>query len=202
VVPTARLIKDLGADSLDFVELIMAVEEEFGLDIPDEDAEKVITVQDLAKLVISRNPQQSRPESKQPIKHRPLPMAGRPAISLPLLPNERNQPKPSSTHSLTEAEVMPKVVDILVEQLGVKAIQVVPTARLIKDLGADSLDLVELIMAVEEEFVLDIPDEDAEKFITVQDVAKLVILKDFQKTLLESKATKPKPLPTPMRPPA
>jgi acyl carrier protein len=60
-----------------------------------------------------------------------------------------------------------KIKDIIVEQLGVNADQVKPEASFIDDLGADSLDTVELVMAFEEEFGADIPDEDAEKLTTV-----------------------------------
>jgi acyl carrier protein len=60
-----------------------------------------------------------------------------------------------------------KVRDIIVEQLGVNADQVKPEASFIEDLGADSLDTVELVMAFEEEFGAEIPDEDAEKLTTV-----------------------------------
>jgi len=60
-----------------------------------------------------------------------------------------------------------KVKDIIVEQLGVSADQVKPEASFIEDLGADSLDTVELVMAFEEEFGAEIPDEDAEKLNTV-----------------------------------
>ncbi len=60
-----------------------------------------------------------------------------------------------------------KVKDIIVEQLGVDAEQVTPEASFIEDLGADSLDTVELVMAFEEEFGAEIPDEDAEKLTTV-----------------------------------
>ena len=60
-----------------------------------------------------------------------------------------------------------KVKDIIVEQLGVNADQVTTDASFIEDLGADSLDTVELVMAFEEEFGADIPDEDAEKLTTV-----------------------------------
>jgi acyl carrier protein len=63
-----------------------------------------------------------------------------------------------------------KVRDIIVEQLGVNADQVNPSASFIEDLGADSLDTVELVMAFEEEFGAEIPDEDAEKLRTVGDV--------------------------------
>lgn len=67
--------------------------------------------------------------------------------------------------------VSPKVKEIIVEQLGVDPEKVKPEASFIDDLGADSLDIVELVMAMEEEFDLEIPDEDAEKLKTVQDVA-------------------------------
>jgi acyl carrier protein len=67
--------------------------------------------------------------------------------------------------------IQPKVKDIIVEQLGVDPEKVKPEASFIEDLGADSLDIVELVMAMEEEFDLEIPDEDAEKLKTVQDVA-------------------------------
>jgi acyl carrier protein len=62
-----------------------------------------------------------------------------------------------------------KVKQIIMDQLGVSADQVTPGASFIDDLGADSLDTVELVMALEEEFDLEIPDEDAEKMKTVQD---------------------------------
>jgi len=60
-----------------------------------------------------------------------------------------------------------KVKEIIVEQLGVDASQVTPEASFVDDLGADSLDTVELVMALEEKFDLEIPDEDAEKITTV-----------------------------------
>ena len=70
-----------------------------------------------------------------------------------------------------------KMIDIIVEQLSVDREKVVPEASFVNDLGADSLDLVELIMAMEEEFDVEIPDEEAEKIATVQNtidyVAKL-----------------------------
>ncbi len=62
-----------------------------------------------------------------------------------------------------------KMTEIIVEQLSVDKEKVVPGASFVDDLGADSLDLVELIMAMEEEFDVEIPDEDAEKIATVQD---------------------------------
>jgi acyl carrier protein len=66
------------------------------------------------------------------------------------------------------ASVAEKVKQIIVEQLGVDEAEVTPTASFVDDLGADSLDTVELVMALEEAFELDIPDEDAEKILTVQ----------------------------------
>ena len=60
-----------------------------------------------------------------------------------------------------------RVREIIVEQLGVPAEEAVPQASFIEDLGADSLDIVELVMAMEEEFDVEIPDEDAEKIQTV-----------------------------------
>ena len=66
-------------------------------------------------------------------------------------------------------EVESKVREIISEQLGVSADEVTPEASFIEDLGADSLDIVELVMALEEEFGLDIPDEDADKLKTVGD---------------------------------
>ena len=60
-----------------------------------------------------------------------------------------------------------KVKDIIVEQLGVSADQLKPEAKFIEDLGADSLDTVELVMAFEEEFGIEVPDEDAEKLTSV-----------------------------------
>jgi acyl carrier protein len=67
-----------------------------------------------------------------------------------------------------------KVRGIIVEQLGVDAEEVVPTASFVDDLGADSLDTVELVMALEEEFHLEISDEDAEKIATVGDAVKYI----------------------------
>ena len=67
-----------------------------------------------------------------------------------------------------------KVKSIIVDQLGVKAEEVVPTASFTNDLGADSLDTVELVMALEEEFGVEIPDEDAEKIFTVNDAINYI----------------------------
>lgn len=72
-----------------------------------------------------------------------------------------------------------KVKDIIVEQLGVNAEQVTTEASFIEDLGADSLDTVELVMAFEEEFGAEIPDEDAEKLTTVGAVVSYLKEKGF-----------------------
>ena len=71
-------------------------------------------------------------------------------------------------------EVFDKVKEIIVEQLGVAETAITPDASFIDDLGADSLDIVELIMALEEEFDLEIPDADAEKVVTVNDVVEYI----------------------------
>jgi len=73
-----------------------------------------------------------------------------------------------------EKSVERRVVEIIVEQLGVSEEEVTMEASFTDDLGADSLDLVELIMAMEEEFGLEISDEDAEKIQTVQDVVNYI----------------------------
>jgi acyl carrier protein len=67
-----------------------------------------------------------------------------------------------------------QMIDIIVEQLSVEKEKVVPNASFVDDLGADSLDLVELIMAMEEGFDIEIPDEDAEGISTVQDAIDYV----------------------------
>ncbi|QSR86319.1 acyl carrier protein [Candidatus Methylacidiphilum infernorum] len=67
-----------------------------------------------------------------------------------------------------------RVKNIIVEQLGVNPEQVTPKARFIEDLGADSLDTVELVMAFEEEFNVEVPDEEAEKLQTVGDVIRYI----------------------------
>lgn len=68
------------------------------------------------------------------------------------------------------AEIPAKIKEVIVEQLGVDAERVRSEASFIDDLGADSLDIVELVMAMEEEFDIEIPDEEAEKLKTVNDV--------------------------------
>ena len=71
-------------------------------------------------------------------------------------------------------EVFEKVKAIIVEQLGVTESSVTMEASFIDDLGADSLDIVELVMALEEEFDMEIPDSDAEKVVTVSDVVEYI----------------------------
>lgn len=75
---------------------------------------------------------------------------------------------------MSEKSIEEKVKDIIVEQLGVNPEQVTPAASFISDLGADSLDTVELVMAFEDEFGVEVPDEDAEKLQTVADVVKYI----------------------------
>ena len=72
------------------------------------------------------------------------------------------------------SEIAEKVTKIVVEQLGVSEDQVTPEAKFIEDLGADSLDQVELVMALEEEFGSEIPDEAAEKLTTVGDAISYI----------------------------
>ena len=67
-----------------------------------------------------------------------------------------------------------RVKEIIVEQLGVKPDEVTNEASFVDDLGADSLDTVELVMALEEEFDIEIPDEDAEKIVTVVDATNYI----------------------------
>jgi acyl carrier protein len=69
----------------------------------------------------------------------------------------------------TMSDIQERVIKMVAEQLGVKEDDVKTTSSCVEDLGADSLDTVELIMALEEEFDAEIPDEDAEKIATVQD---------------------------------
>jgi acyl carrier protein len=75
---------------------------------------------------------------------------------------------------MSDKPIDQRVKDIVVEQLGVKPDQVTPQAKFIEDLGADSLDTVELVMALEEEFGIEVPDEQAEKLQSVGDVIKYV----------------------------
>ena len=75
---------------------------------------------------------------------------------------------------MSSEEILEKVKGIIIEQLGVTDPAVTMEASFIDDLGADSLDIVELIMAIEEEFDIEIPDSDAEKVVTVGDVVDYI----------------------------
>ena len=75
---------------------------------------------------------------------------------------------------MSDNSLADRIGKIIVEQLGVNEDQVTPEAKFIEDLGADSLDTVELVMALEEEFETEIPDEEAEKLQSVGDVIKFV----------------------------
>lgn len=72
-------------------------------------------------------------------------------------------------------EIESRVKKIVVEQLGVKEEEVTTDASFVDDLGADSLDTVELVMALEEEFATEIPDEDAEKIVTIKDAVSYIV---------------------------
>ncbi len=77
---------------------------------------------------------------------------------------------------MTEQEVFEKLKEIIIEQLGVEdEAAITMEATFVDDLSADSLDIVELIMSLEEKFELEIPDEDAEKIVTVGDVVKYIV---------------------------
>lgn len=75
----------------------------------------------------------------------------------------------------TTEEIASKVQDIIAESLGVNRSEVVPSASFITDLNADSLDVVELVMAIEKDFDIEIPDDEAEKIRTVQDAMDYII---------------------------
>ena len=81
-------------------------------------------------------------------------------------PNANHQP----FQSMSDKSIEERVKDIIVDQLGVSADQVTTEAKFVEDLGADSLDTVELVMAFEEEFDIEVPDEEAEKLQAVGDV--------------------------------
>jgi len=72
------------------------------------------------------------------------------------------------------ADIEKRVKEIIVEQLGANESEVKPEAKFVDDLGADSLDLVELVMALEEEYNMEISDEDAEKILTVGDAIEYI----------------------------
>jgi acyl carrier protein len=96
-------------------------------------------------------------------------------VSATAVPEQTSsQPKPSKTSQ--KDRIAEKVKQIIVEQLGVDAEKVTPTARLVEDLGADSLDKVELTMALEEAFDIEIPDADSIKLHTVKNVVDYIKL--------------------------
>lgn len=82
--------------------------------------------------------------------------------------------KINTTLEDTMSDVAEKVTKIIVDQLGVNADEVKPEASFVEDLGADSLDLTELIMAMEEEFDIEIADDDAQKILKVQDAISYI----------------------------
>lgn len=71
---------------------------------------------------------------------------------------------------MDKAAIKEKVIEIIADKLGIEKETITPEAHVIDDLGADSLDVVEMVMALEEAFDIEIPDEDAEKIRTVQDI--------------------------------
>ena len=75
---------------------------------------------------------------------------------------------------MNEQEIFEKVKDIVVEQLGVEAEKVTKEATFVDDLAADSLDIVELVMSIEEEFDIEIADSEAEKIVTIADVVEYI----------------------------
>lgn len=78
---------------------------------------------------------------------------------------------------MKKEEVMARLKEIIVDRLNVEEDQIVPEATFVDDLGADSLDIVELIMGIEEEFEIDIPDEDAEKLTSVGEAMRYTLSK-------------------------
>ncbi len=77
--------------------------------------------------------------------------------------------------TMKQNEIESRVKKVVAEQLGVKEGELTSTASFVDDLGADSLDTVELVMALEEEFETEIPDEDAEKIVTIQDAVNYIV---------------------------
>ena len=75
---------------------------------------------------------------------------------------------------MSSEDIFEKVKEIIIEQLGVSETSITTEASFIDDLGADSLDIVELVMALEEEFDMEIPDSDAEKVVSVGDVVEYI----------------------------
>lgn len=83
----------------------------------------------------------------------------------------------TTTQNMSDKPIEERVKDIIVDQLGVSADQVTSEAKFVEDLGADSLDTVELVMALEEEFDVEVPDDEAEKLQAVKDVVSFITSK-------------------------
>jgi acyl carrier protein len=81
----------------------------------------------------------------------------------------------AATNEMSEASIEAQVKNVIAEQLGVPPGGIAASARFIEDLGADSLDIVELVMAIEEKFAIEIPEEQSEHIKTVEDVVKYVM---------------------------
>ena len=96
-----------------------------------------------------------------------------PPVEAPGKPTREQDLQPFQEHS-EMADVEAKVKDIIINELGVEPEKVTPEASFVEDLGADSLDTVELVMAFEEEFGMEIPDEEAEKLQTVRDAVNYI----------------------------
>lgn len=80
---------------------------------------------------------------------------------------------------MSRDEILKKVTEITIDQLGVDREQATPTASIVDDLAADSLDCIELLMSLEEEFGISIPEEDAEKLKTINDAVDYLISRGF-----------------------
>ena len=85
-----------------------------------------------------------------------------------------NTPTHNHSDQMSDKSIEERVKDIIVDQLGVSADQVTSEAKCVEDLGADSLDTVELVMALEEEFDVEVPDDEAEKLQAVKDVVAFI----------------------------
>jgi acyl carrier protein len=152
VTPTASFVDDLGADSLDRVELVYGFRGGFQLEIPDEDAEKISTVKEAVEYI------DKHAEGKQ-VNPEPT---GRRARALPILRRQM-------------AAVDEKVKQIIVEQLGVDEGEVTPNASFVDDLGADSLEHRRAGHGLRGSFRHQkFPTRDAEKIRTVQDAVDYI----------------------------
>ncbi len=88
--------------------------------------------------------------------------------------SQKNQQNNNKTFNTNDTNLFETIQAVIAEQLNIDASQVTPEAKLVKDLGVDSLDIVELIMALEERFGIEIPDEQAEKIVNVGDVMRYI----------------------------